>query len=246
MPLLAALSLAIQLFFVIHAYRSGAPRYWVFVILAFPVAGCVAYYFLEVFPGSREARSARKAMNNLGKTIDPGRDLRAKLADVGVCGSIDNRLALAAECVAADLHAEAIKVYESCREGPYADDPQILYGLARSRIETGEHDAARALVERLEALHPKFKPQEVALLRARVLEAAGEHAAALAAYRALARVYVGYEAQCRYGLLLRKLGMESDARSAFLHILHKVGRHTPVIDSEQPWIAIARKHSAPG
>jgi hypothetical protein len=246
MPLLAAISLAIQLFFVIHAYRSGAPRYWIFVILAFPVAGCVAYYFVEVFPGSREARSARKAMNGLAKSLDPGRDLRAKLADVGVCGSIDNRLALAAECVAVDLHAEAIRIYESCREGPYADDPHILFGLARSRVEVGDLEPARKLIERLGQLHPKFRSQEVALLQARVLEMGGEHDAALAAYRALVRVYVGYEAQCRYGLLLRKLGMESDARSAFLHILHKVGRHAPVIDSEQPWIAIARKHSAPG
>ena len=53
MPLLAALSLAIQLFFIVHAYRSGAPRYWILVIFAFPVAGCVAYYFFEGFPKSR-------------------------------------------------------------------------------------------------------------------------------------------------------------------------------------------------
>lgn len=246
MPLLAGLSLAIQIFFVIHAYRSGAPRYWVFVILVFPVAGCLAYYFLEVFPGTREARSARKAVQDIAKALDPERDLRAKLEEVRTCGSVDNRLALAAECVAAGMHAEAIDLYQGCRSGPYANDPQILYGLARAQLEVGQHGPARGTIDLIERLHPKFKTQEVALLRARTLEASGQHEAALAAYRELVPAYVGFEAQCRYGLLLRKLGLESDAQSAFLHMLHKARRQTPVIDAEKRWIDIARRQTASG
>lgn len=244
MPLLAAISLAIQIFFVIHAYRSGAPRYWVFVILAFPVAGCVAYYFMEVFPSSREARSARKAVRSLAKAFDPERELRAKVEEVKICGSIDNRLALASECVAAGLFAEAIQLYEGCREGPYADDPQILYGLAGAQIEAGQQAEARGTIERIESLHPKFKSQEVALLRARVLEASLEIDAALAAYRAVVPAFVGFEALCRYGLLLLRLGRESDARSAFLQVLHKARRNPALLDSEQRWLALAREHAA--
>jgi hypothetical protein len=246
MPLIAALTLAIQICFVIHAYRSGAPRYWVFVILAFPVGGCVAYYFFEVFPGSREARSARKAVQGLAKAFDPERDLRAKVEEVRICGSIDNRLALAAECAAAGLYAEAIQLYEGCREGPYADDPQILHGLALAQIEAGQHAAARTALDRLETFHPKFKSQELALLRARVLEGSEQHDAALAAYRQIVPAYVGFEAQCRYGLLLQKLGRESDARSAFLHVLHKANRNPAVPDSEKRWIGIAREQAARG
>ncbi len=246
MPLLVGLSLAIQIFFIVHAYRSGAPRYWVFVILLFPVAGCLAYYVLEVFPGTREARSARKAVQDIAKALDPERELRARLEDVKTCGSVDNRLALAAECVAAGMYAEAIDLYQGSRTGPYANDPQILYGLVRAQLELGQHGPAQGTIDLLERLHPKFKSQEVALLRARVLEASGQHEAALAAYRELVPAYVGFEAQCRYGLLLRGLGLESDAQSAFLHILHKARRQAAVIDSEKRWIEAARRQTSAG
>lgn len=244
MPLIAALSLAIQLFFMVHAYRSGAPRYWIAIILMFPVAGCVAYYSLEVFPHSREAHSARKTVRGIVKALDPERDLRAKAEEVRVCGSVDNRLALAEECIAARMYDEAIKLFESCREGPYANDPQILFGLARALLEDGRYSEAGAMIELLAHLHAKFKPQEIALLKVRVLECRSEHDAALAAYRGLLPAFVGFEAQCRYGLLLQKLGHLDHARNAFQEILAKAKRQSALVDSESHWVGIARKQAA--
>ena len=95
MPLLLALNVFVQLFFVVHVYRSGAPRYWVFVILAFPVVGCLAYFALEVFPGSREATAARRAAQRVARALDPDQGLRTRVAELELCGSIDNRTALA-------------------------------------------------------------------------------------------------------------------------------------------------------
>jgi len=245
MPLLAALSLAIQLFFIVHAYRSGAPRYWIFVIFAFPVAGCLAYYFFEVFPKSREARSARKAVRGIVKALDPDRDLRARVEEVRTCGSVDNRMALAEECIVSGLYGDAIRLYESCREGPYANDPQILYGLARAAVEDGRHADAEAALTLLAGAHPKFKAQEVGLLKARTLEGRAEHDAALAAYRALLPAYVGFEAQCRYGLLLHRLGHADHAQAAFREVLDKAKRQGVLIDSELHWVGIARRQQAP-
>jgi hypothetical protein len=54
---------------VIHAVRTGRPYYWALIILSFPVIGCVAYYFLEVFPNSREHRSARRAAAGLARAL---------------------------------------------------------------------------------------------------------------------------------------------------------------------------------
>src|SRR5512134_114851 len=107
MPLLIGLTVIIQICFVVHALRTGRPTYWVFVIMAAPVIGCVAYYFVEVFPstrGSVEAeRAVTSAIRNIGKAVDPTRDLRQRAADVETCGSVENRLALARECMAAGL-----------------------------------------------------------------------------------------------------------------------------------------------
>ena len=65
MPLIGAVVVLIQFCFAYHALKTGRPYWWLFVIMAFPVMGCVIYYFVEVFPGSREARRANSAMAHL-------------------------------------------------------------------------------------------------------------------------------------------------------------------------------------
>jgi hypothetical protein len=58
MPIVGAVVLLIQFCFAYHALKTGRPYWWVFIIMGFPVMGCVIYYFVEVFPGSREQRRA--------------------------------------------------------------------------------------------------------------------------------------------------------------------------------------------
>ena len=183
MPLLIALNFLIQLLFVIHVYRSRAPRYWVFVILAFPIAGCLAYVAFEVFSHTREASAARRKAREIVNAFDPEKELRAKADELALCGSIDSRVSLAEECIAAKLSDEAARLYRSCLVGAYQDDPHLLFGLARVLVEQGANDEAAETITRLRAAHPCHNPNDARLLYARVLEARGETATALAEYR---------------------------------------------------------------
>ena len=241
MPLVFALNVFIQLCFVVHAYRSGAPRYWVFVILAFPVAGCLAYYFLEVFPRSRETLSARRAARSLARALDPHQDLRAKAEELALCGSIDNRLALAEQCLAAGIPEEAIRLYRSTLEGAYESDPHLRLGLARALVEHGGWDDAADAVERLRRDHPCHKANDTRLLHARVLEGRGETQAAADEYRELVPVFVGLEARCRYGMLLERLGRREEGRAVLEEALVQAKRNGPSIESEVRWGKLARE-----
>jgi len=241
MPLVLALNVFIQLCFVVHVYRSGAPRYWVFVILAFPVAGCAAYYFLEVFPRSREAFTVRRAARNLARTFDPHKDLRARMDEVEVCGSIDNRVALAEECLANGLAGEAVTLYRSTLAGAYESDPHLRLGLARALVEHAAWDAAADAVEGLRRDHPCHKPNDTRLLHARVLEGRGETEAALAEYRELAPAFVGLEARCRYGQLLERLQRRDEARSAFDAAVTQAKRNASPVAAEARWAKLARE-----
>ena len=244
MPLLLALNLVIQLCFIVHVYRSGAPRYWAFIILLFPLAGCLAYYLLEVFPHSREARAARRTAQKISKGIDPGKDLRAKAVELSICGSIDNRVALAEECIAAGIADEGVKLYRSCLSGAYENDPHLLVGLVRALLEHGENDEALDIVARLRAAHPCHKPNEARLLHARALAGRGETEAALAEYRELVAVYVGLEARCRYGLLLERLGQHTQAHAVFEAAAAQSKRAGTLIETEAGWAKLARQRLA--
>jgi len=75
MPILGGIVLLIQLCFAYHALKTGRPYWWLFVIMAFPVVGCILYYFIEVFPTSRESRDAAKAVRAISRALNPDKEL---------------------------------------------------------------------------------------------------------------------------------------------------------------------------
>lgn len=241
MPIIGAVVLLIQFCFAYHALKTGRPYWWIFVIMAFPVAGCIIYYFVEVFPGSREERSANRAARKLARVLQPDADLKKRVEELEICGSVDNKLALAAECMNQQMYPEAGRLYESCLNGVYASDGAILLGLAQALVESGEWGRAGAAIERLKSKAPKFRPLETQLLEARVLEGRGEKDAALSAYRELIPAFVGLEARYRYGNFLLRLGRQEAAMEVFNDVVRYAKRYSSSIEEEERWASAAKR-----
>lgn len=246
MLVIFVLTLIIQLFFVYHVVRSGRPIWWAYLILGFPIVGCLVYYFAELFPGSREHRAARRQMRAFARALNPEAELMRRVERMRLCGSVENKAALAEELVRAGMTGDAVKLYESCVTGLHARDPALLHGLTRALLEDGQFARARERASRLIAEHAAYKPGEVRLLLARSLEGLQQAAAALAEYEALLPGFVGLEARCRYALLLRSLGHKKHADSIFIDVVQHEKRFTGVLESEQQWIALARRTLAEG
>lgn len=241
MPILGALVLLIQACFVYHVFKTGRPYWWMFVIMGFPVMGCVIYYFVEVFPGSREERSARKAARNLVRALQPDAELKKKAEELAVCGSLDNKLALAAQCMSHQMYDDAAKLYESCLNGAYANDGAILLGLARAAVEGADWTKAAEAIGRLKSHAPSSRPLERRLLEARLLEGRGDTDAALNAYRDLLPAFVGLEARYRYGRLLIRLGRQDAGLEVMNEVLKHAKRFAPSIEDEAQWVDAARE-----
>jgi hypothetical protein len=241
MPIVGALVLLIQFCFAYHALKTGRPYWWMFLIMAFPVMGCVIYYFVEVFPGSREQRKARKAARVLARALQPDADLKKRAEELEICGSLDNRMALAAECMNHRMFAQAGRLYESCLAGAYANDGAILFSLGQACVEGGEWTRAMHAIGRLKAAAPKLRPLEARLLEARVHEGRGEYDAALAIYREILPAFVGLEARYRYGRLLLRLGKQEAAMEMFREVVKHARRFASSIEEEQQWAEAARQ-----
>lgn len=242
MPVLIALTAVIQAFFIFHVYRTGRPYWWAFVILSFPVIGCLAYYAFEVFPGSREHRSARRAAGKLVRALNPGTELNRRLQALAVCPSVDNRIAAADEFMRCGVFGEAVRLYEDSLAGPHAEDPNLLLGLARAHVNNATFGEAKRTLARLQDVDRRYRPDEVRLLLARTHEGLGETEQALAEYEEVAQVYVGLEARCRYGMLLKQLGYSVQANSVFQEMLEHARRFKLNPDTERPWLDAARRH----
>ncbi len=240
MPLIV-LTLIIQCCFVYHVFKTGRPAWWAFVILGAPVIGCIAYYFVEIFPGSREHVAANRATRHLGRALNPDKDLKRCREAVEIAPTVENKVALAQEWLRFGRAQEAVDLYRETRTGPHADDPDLALGLALACAAAGDFAQARVLTEELRARHGKFRESDVALLHARALEGLGEGSAALDEYERLAATAVGLEAKVRYGQLLKRLGHEMQARTVFEDVLAHAKRFNVKHEEEQAWVSVARK-----
>ena len=184
MPLII-LTFIIQCCFVYHVFKTGRPAWWAYVILGAPVVGCIAYYFIEIFPGSREHLTASRATRDIARTLNPDKDLKRRLEAVEIAPTVENKVALAQEWLRCGRGQEAIDLYRETSTGPHADDPDLALGLARAYVAAGDFAQARAIAEELRAKHGKFRENDVALLHARALEGLSEDASALDEYERL-------------------------------------------------------------
>jgi len=241
MPELIAFTAVIQAFFIVHVFRSARAYWWALLIVATPVVGCVIYYLFEIFPGSSEQRTARRTAIKIAGALMVNGSLRARLMEAESCPSVANKLAAAEELVRCGMYYRAVGMYESALRGIYANDPQLMMGLARAHVNNETFEQAREVLARLQRVDPRYRPDEACLLNARALEGLGQHQEALRVYERLTHVFVGLEARCRYGLLLKRLGLSTQANRVFEEVLAYARRFNVPVHAEQVWIDMAKR-----
>ena len=242
MPIIGGIVLLIQLCFAYHALRTGRAYWWLFVIMAFPVMGCVLYYLIEVFPTSRESRSAEKAARAIARALDPDKTLRERVADLEACGSVENRVLLARECVEHRMYGDAATLYRSCLAGVHESDPDIRYGLAHALAMDDAFEEALAVARGLRATHPSFRASDVGLVVAKSFEGLNRIDEALGELEVLAESYPGEEGRWRYGALLVRIGRLAEGREVFQRMLRNAQRMPPHYRQAQgEWLNLARQ-----
>ena len=243
MPILLVFTVGLQVFCAVHAIRTGRPMTWLYLIVLLPVAGSIAYLLVEVLPELRHSRAAREVTRDLKSVVDPDRDLRELTANLDRVESVENRLALARECLRRERYDDAAQLLEACLTGVHEDDPVILLALAEARFGRKDYAGSCEALDRLRAAHPDLRSPEGHLLYARALEGQGDNARALFEYQALSGYYPGEEARCRYALLLQKSGQVAEARAAFGDVVRAVDKASKTyFRSQRDWYEVARRN----
>jgi hypothetical protein len=240
MPIIGVAILALQIGVVVHAFRTGRPYWWIFVIMAFPIIGSVIYYLVEVAPGGRQERALLKIGRDISKAVNPDRELHRRAEELAICGSMQNKLSLAEECTERGSFDDAIHLYESAREGQYVNAPDLVLGLARARFFNGDWAIARDLLNELTAAHPEYYRQDVAILRARSADADGDRPAALHILEEVLERSVGLEARYRYAEILWRNGQPDHARIELQRVLEHAQRFK-VSAAEKQWATLSRR-----
>jgi hypothetical protein len=245
MSILIVAALALQLFCLVHMVRTGRPYWWGLVIFLGSVLGSLVYVITQVIPDLSHEPAARRAVQSVKRALDPEREKKRIAAELEVADTVQNRVRLAAECLALGDVLNAEELYQSCLKGPHATDPYIMLGLAQAQFARGDGAAARRTLEALIAANPDFKSSDGHLLYARALEAVGETAAALHEYENLVEGFPGEEARARYALLLKRVDRPVDAQAVFKLILARA-RVAPKYyqRAQREWLELAKEQLA--
>ena len=174
---------------IFHAIKTGRINYWLLILIFLPGLGSIAYLLIEVLPGMRNSRAARRAVvaASARRSIPTAPCARAE-ASLEVADTADNRRHLAEERMKRGQWAEAEALYRAALVGPLADDPALLIGLAKALSGRGDHQGAFEALDRLYRDSPNYESREARLIQARALEGAGRTQEAADAWRAL----IGY------------------------------------------------------
>lgn len=234
--------LAIQVAFIIHAFKTGRPIYWVLLLFFLPGISCVFYFILEILPEMRRSAKVQQIGADLARVANPGAEVKRAKQALEIADTLQNRQALAQAYASSGSYAEAIELYERCRK-MRRDDPQILFELGEARFHVGDFVAAAELLDRLTEVDPHHKTHEREMLQAQLLEATGQRDEALAAYENLVRTFPGEAARCRFALLLQETGDDERARELFEEVVAKARRAPKYYQKAQrDWIQLAKKN----
>jgi len=133
------------IYFAVHAIRSGQSLYWLILLFSFPLLGSVVYFLAIYFPEVRQSRRARQVVRSAKQLMDPGQDLRSARAELARTPTVQNRVRLGMTLLDAGQAEEASTLLEQAASSPLGDDPYILTGLARARLDSGQPALAVAI-----------------------------------------------------------------------------------------------------
>lgn len=236
------LSLALQIYFGIHAVKTGRPFVWVLVIILTSVLGCLAYVIIELLPEWLASRKGQQVKNAIGKKVDPEKDLKAAQEALDKVDTVNNRINLAEEYVKLNRYAPARELYARCLAGPHSEDPQIMLAMAKVEFGLNNFAATVDMLDKLKVANPHFKSPEGHLFYARSLEGMGRLPEAINEYEALSNYYATPEPACRLAQIYLNQGNKARADELFRSVIRRSATAGQLFNEvNHDWIKLAKK-----
>ena len=240
MPLFI-LTVVVQILFALHAHRTGRDR-WIFLILIFPVMGCLIYFLAEVAPEVWHGRMGREAKKKVKLALDPEKALREAKYAFETTPTVANRIQLAQLLTARGDHDGVIALLEPALTNHFADDILLLEGLAFAYYDKGDYARSLGFIQKIFD-RPESEPQNyIKLLRARAHIANGDLLTARGELNHLVNFFTGEEARITLAQLHERMGAKDEARKIYEDIVTR-SKHAPAyyIKQESQWINAAER-----
>lgn len=220
------LSTLVAIALCVHVARTGREMYWMFILLAFPGLGSLAYILINILPDLMGGSTARRLGQAAQKALDPEREYRDARAAVDDSPTTGAKMRMAAAAANLERHDEAERLYAEAAMGIHEDDPTLLLGRARALIELDRSAEALPLLERLGEQGEAGRTPQAALAMGRAYQALGRNTEADTALQWAAGRMPGLEGLARYAAFLAQTGRRAEAEEAMAEIDKRAAKAT--------------------
>ena len=138
--------LLLQGFCLYHAYKNNTQQKWFWLIIIFPLVGSLIYLYYHfsgkinidnITEGVKEALDSNYKMEKLEK--------ENRFADTAA-----NKIKLGDQYMQKERYKDALEMYESCLNGIYDDDPELMRKLLQANYMSGNYEQTINFGEKLE------------------------------------------------------------------------------------------------
>jgi len=223
---------------VVHAFRTGRPYWWFWIIMSFPVVGVLGYVVVELRPTLR--RMNWQAL--LWRLKNADERIRIRRLNLEESSTQSNRLLLADELRAAGRDEEAAAVLQEGLRGPFANDAELLLRLASIHLHAQRPAEAEQVLARMQEERNRDLQLRKKLLEARLYGQQGKQAEATALFEELMKPNRSEGPRYYYAEFLLRNGEPDKGVRLLWDILAQYRRGTPVWRfQEREWYAAARR-----
>lgn len=228
----------LQICCIIHAVKTGRKE-WIYLLVFLPLAGAVVYIICEIIPD----RNSGDFFKNLGRVFFPGRHVKEMERKLRISDTITNRLALADAYAGQKQYEKAIGLVQSCLDDPYINHVDIALHMARLLFDAAQYDKCLSNLEKARSGNSnKLERVEDELRYARALDYTSQPGPAEEEYKKVIRVHHSMEAMYHYGVMLKKMNRNEEARAQFQAVRDEKELHPKHVRRVNArWIRLSRQ-----
>lgn len=192
------LNLIIVFCCIIHVFKTGQDRYWIYIVIILPVIGFLAYLAAIILPSLMNTRRGHKVTHKIKKMLNPQAELKSAKKAYEIVQTYSNQKRLGDALFAVQEYSQALSMYRGILTGLYRTDPDLLLQIAKCQLHLGDAASCLDSLSILKTHNPHFHTPDGHLYYAKALSLQGKLLESRHEFDALIQYYPGFEAKVSY------------------------------------------------
>jgi hypothetical protein len=206
-PYFYYLTIALQIFCVIHCMRKGNEQKWIYIIIFLPGIGCLAYAYTEIF----SRRDLRNVQSGVSSVFNPSGSIKKLEQNLQFSDTFNNRILLADAYLAAGQTDSAIELYTTSLTGAFSENEHVQNQLLIAYFSKEQYDEVIKLGNKIYK-QPQFARSQSHILFARALAYSGALEKAENEFKLMSGRFANYQARYYYASILMQTNRENEGK----------------------------------